>query len=49
MEALGGMYEMWGSMGNPAMYFMIGMIVLPSLVAYIIGQNELKKKDKKYK
>jgi hypothetical protein len=49
MEVLGGLYEPWGSMGNPALWFMVGMIVLPMVIAWMVARGEIDKKDKTYK
>lgn len=48
MVPLGGLYEPWGSMANPALYLMMGMILIPMIVAYLVARGELNKKDKKY-
>lgn len=48
MVPIGGLYEAWGGLGNPAMYFMMGMIILPMLAAYYVSRGQLGKKDKKY-
>jgi hypothetical protein len=41
MEPIGGLYEPWVSIANPALWFMIGMIVLPMVIGGLVAKKQL--------
>ncbi|NJN67125.1 MAG: hypothetical protein HC884_10635 [Chloroflexaceae bacterium] len=41
MEPIGGLYEPWASITNPALWFMVGMIVLPMVFGWMVAKGQL--------